>query len=122
MKIEYNIIPQVNKEIDIDNLGDVSIEATTKSGDKYYLVIRTYMGFTSIMEYGPITPDLNIFPRSVRCSFDRIEYSEGKIESRIDKFLNQGNRFIEEAIVIPEEEALMLCKDIVEYMKNQENY
>lgn len=117
MKIEYAIIPAVGKELDIDDLGDLSIKATNAHGDEYYLVIQTVMGSTTLFEYGPAHPDLDTLPKSVRCSFDRIDFSEGKIIKRIERFLNEGNRFIEDAAVISKEEALMGCRDVIDYVR-----
>lgn len=84
---EYMIVRTVGAQLDIDDIGECCILGRDDLGQEYYLIITTYMGSTDIIEYGPALPDFEILPKSVKYTFDRIDYSEFKIEKRIDKFL-----------------------------------
>ena len=117
MKFEYKCLQISEKELDIEDIGNVAIEA---SRDDYYsyLVIRTSMGSTLIMEYGRIVPDIDKLPPHVSCSFDRIDYKEVAIIKRIEKFLASA----ENAEIIPAQVALDRCISIIKYMKDERNY
>ena len=117
MKFEYSCLKISEKELEIEDIGNVAIEAS--NGAYYsYLVIRTSMGSTCIVEYGRIVPDIDKLPPKVSCSFDRIDYKESVITKRIEKFLASA----ENAEVIPAQIALNRCKDIINYMKDERNY
>lgn len=84
---EYMIVRTVGAQLDVDDIGECCILGRDDLGQEYYLIITTYMGSTDIIEYGPALPDFEVLPKSVKYTFDRIDYSEFKIEKRIDKFL-----------------------------------
>ena len=81
------LIKTVGAQLTIDDIGDCSILARDDLGQEYYFITNTKMGWTEIIEYGPALPDFEALPKSVKYLYDRIEYSEFKIEKRIDKFL-----------------------------------
>ena len=85
---EYMQVITVGAELEVQDIGDCCILGRDDLGQEYYLVVKTKMGATNIKEYGPATPDFGALPKSVKYTFDRIDYSEFKIEKRIDKFLN----------------------------------
>lgn len=84
---EYMIVRTVGAQLDVEDIGECCILGRDDLGQEYYLIITTYMGSTDIIEYGPALPDFEVLPKSVKYTFDRIDYSEFKIEKRIDKFL-----------------------------------
>lgn len=84
---DYMLIKTVGAQLNIDDIGDCAILARDDLGQEYYLIINTKMGWTDMIEYGPALPDFDALPKSVKYLYDRIEYSEFKIEKRIDKFL-----------------------------------
>ena len=58
-------------------------------------MIKTIMGITKIIEYGPYNIDLGLqHEDSVVYSYKKIDYSEYKINNIIDKFLNNPKRCI----------------------------
>ena len=84
---DYQQVITVGAQLEVDDIGECCILGRDDLGQEYYLIITTYMGWTDIIEYGPALPDFEVLPKSVKYTFDRIEYSEFKIEKRIDKFL-----------------------------------
>lgn len=122
---EFEFSPHVDYYqgmLEVEKIGNCAIEAQKPliNGGVayYYLVIRTSLGQSQIFEYGPVIPDIDLFPDEVICSFKRIEYSDYKVEKIIDKFLNNPKRNIKYACTIDAEEALSKCKSIINYMKD----
>lgn len=108
--------------LDIEDLGNCAIEANNDDGLFYYLLIETNLGFTKVFEYGPIQPDFHELPKSVKCTFDRIEYTEAKLSKIIQNFLNGGFKGITQAQIIDKDTLLDNCTDIIEYMRNKDNF
>jgi hypothetical protein len=109
------------KELDVDELGQVALEARDSDSMFYYLIIRTSLGQSSILEYGPIVPDVAILPDMTEIKFQRIDFNELKIKQIIKKFLmarNKGKNKIEDVIQIDVNDALSRGVNILEYMKN----
>lgn len=84
---DYMQVITVGAQLEVPDIGECCILGRDDIGQEYYLVITTYMGSTDIIEYGPCCPDFDVLPKSVTYKFDRIDYSEYKIEKRIEKFL-----------------------------------
>lgn len=122
MKFEYKFSSLYEKELEIEDWGNCAIEAqfVDYSGNVSYsyLIIRTELGITSIFEYGPIMPDIQLFPKQVSNTFTRFEFSEHKIITRIEKFLLKA----ENAELIEAQTALSRCRSIIEYFSDERNY
>lgn len=97
MKFEYLQRVVVDADIEIDNIGDCVLEATNDLGEQFYLIIRTILGWTEILEYGPCLPDFELLSASYNIKYSRIEFNMAKIERIIDKFLNDAKRVITQA-------------------------
>lgn len=109
-------------QLDVDDIGNCAIEANNDEGNYYYMVIETNLGFTKMFEYGPVQPDFNEMCKSVTCTFDRIEFNEKKISKRIYSFLNAPGKNITQAQIVDKEYALDGCKDIIEYVRDSNNF
>ena len=62
MQFSYSYVRTQTEEIDIPDIGNFAIEAVSDKAYTYYLVIKTYDGYSQIMEYGPSMPDFDTFP------------------------------------------------------------
>lgn len=122
LNFEYFYSRSATGDLEVEDIGNCSIEANDDIGNFYYLLIETNMGFTKIFEYGPIQPDFDVLPKTVNCTFNRIEYNEKKIQKQIYSFLNTPIRNITQAQLIEKEELLSNCKDIIEYMRDSTNF
>ena len=72
--------------IEIENIGNVCIEAINETdGLFYYLLIKTSLGTTSIFEYGPVIPDIDKLFDNYNVSFNREPYNEKKLRIFISK-------------------------------------
>ena len=100
MIFEYLQRVVVDATLDIDNIGQCVLQARNDLGEEFYLFIKTDLGWTEVIEYGPAMPDIDMLPLSVNYKYNRFEFSSGKIERIIDKFLNDGKRCISQASVV----------------------
>ncbi len=104
---DYFYTTKINAQLCVNNIGNCVIKANDDFGNDYFLLIKTKLGSTYIVEYGPYNPDLK--PNHVSYLFDKFDYNEYKIEKRIEKFLTSSNRSITQAEEVNEE-------DIIEYL------
>lgn len=109
----YLYIQSSQDTIEIEDIGNIIIEANNDLGQSWLLWISTLLGFSYIIEYGPYS-QVGKFSEYVNSNFQRIEYSEYKLEKKIDKFLNEPKRFITQVSFIDEHEARQKIKNMVE--------
>ena len=118
MRFKYKFSTLFEKELDIEDIGNCAIEVIDCKNQHYYLVIKTSLGTTSFFEYGPIVPDIKLLPKYVHNTFNRIEFSEYKMEKRINTFLTNA----EEVNIIDKDKALNSCVNLIEYFRDENNY
>lgn len=100
MTFEYLQRVIVDAQIDIENIGDCAVLGRNDVGEEFYIIIKTELGWTELLEYGPIVPDFDLLPYNYNITYSRIEYNQTKIERAIDKFLNNPKRVISQAEVV----------------------
>ena len=111
MTFEYLQRVVIDGTLEVDNIGDCVIQGNNDSGEFFYLIIKTELGWTEILDYGPCVPDLELLASSYTIKYQRIEYNQGKLERIIDKFLNDPKRMITQAKTV-------FLEDIVEDLVN----
>ena len=99
MTFEYMQRVVVEANLEVDNVGDCVLQANNDFGNEYYLLIKTELGWSEVLEYGPCMPDIQLLPLDYNISYSRFEYNQGKLERIIDKFLNNPKRLITQARV-----------------------
>ena len=113
LKVEFDnqYVPQ--NFIEIENIGNVCIEAINETdGLFYYLLIKTSLGTTSIFEYGPVIPYIDKLFDNYSVSFNREQYNEKKLKIFISKWLNDRMKKITAANIIEEKSFLDNYRDI----------
>lgn len=90
----------VDGQLEVDNIGDCNIQANNDFGEEYYLMIKTVLGWTEVLEYGPCVPDFPELQYNYSIKYNKFEYNQSKIERVIDKFLNDGKRGITQAKLV----------------------
>ena len=87
MKAEYSYMKRIQfmDSISIDDIGNVIIEGYNDLGDRYFLIIRTLLGVSRILEFGPLQEGART---NCICLFQQMDYNDVKIDRLIDKFLN----------------------------------
>ena len=84
--------------IELDNIGDFCLEAINEDDLLYYyLMIKTVMGKSEIVSFGPIIPDMEELPSGYTCSYENIDYSDKRIFIYINKWLNDRGKKITSA-------------------------
>ena len=111
------------EQLDVEDIGNVCIRATSEHELEYYIITKTILGKTFILKFGPILPDLQALWSGVSVNFNKIDYKEGKIIKEISTMLNNSNPKdkIAKAEVITEYEAFSIFPDIIELYKNTED-
>ncbi len=115
MQIDYFLETVVNGSLDIENISNCAIEANDDLGNFYYLIIRTKMGVSNILEFGPI----NVYDITGTAyqKFKRAEINEKKLQRIIYDFLNNDLRKITQAQEISFETAYEKYPSLLEYLK-----
>lgn len=119
---EYFFTRMATGELEVNDPGNCCIQACNDNGEIYYLLIESTLGWTKILEYGPATPDFYELPKSVFCTFNRIDFNEKKIEKKISEFLNAPMRNITQAQEVDRSVMFEDCKSLLDYCEKKENF
>lgn len=106
MKFEYLATKSYLDSIDIEDLGNVYLNALNDLGDEYYLSIETHLGWTEIKEFGPCAVDSNQSSNYFNLLYIKFEYNESKIIKNIERFINNEKRNIIQVFFINKQVAL----------------
>lgn len=117
MQFDFDKETISNNFIDIEDLGNFVLEATSVNEEVYYLAVKSVSGMSHIFKYGPIIPDIEVLPAEVHCSYNMMDYNQKKIISIINQFLNMPKAEIKDARLIEFNELLENCRNIAEYME-----
>ena len=87
MKNNYSYLRQVSfmDSISVNDIGNVILDGYNDLGERYFLIIRTVLGISRILDFGPIQQGA---PTYCQCTFQQMDYNDVKIDKIIDKFLN----------------------------------
>ena len=112
MTFEYMATQTYLDSIDIDDLGNVCLNALNDNGDEYYLIVTTNLGWVEVIEYGPCTVDFNTISSYFNFNFTKFEYSDSKISKIIEKFINNDKRNITQVYFSDRQFALKRYKEL----------
>lgn len=118
---EYDGETLYSREFELEELGQVCLEAIDSECFSYYLIIRTSLGQSSILEYGPLVTDSKLVPYSTSIKFQRIDFKDIKLKQIIKMFLaprNKGKNKIVEVHQLDVKEALSRGVNLLEYMES----
>lgn len=122
MEINYLGTFSYLDSIEIDNLGNFTLECISDDGYYYYMVVKTFQGVASIFTWGPIIPDIELIPEAkgkdgaYQFKLTRIKWNEKKIGNTIYSFINNKDRQISSVRLINEKDALPQIKDMADYI------
>ena len=116
MTFDYLERVVVEGQLDVDNIGDCVIQGNNDFGELFFLIIKTELGWTEVLEYAPIIPDIQLLPINYQINYSRFEYNQGKLARLIDKFLNNPKRVITQAKVITIDEIRDLLVNPIDRM------
>ena len=88
MNFEYMFTTQASASIDIEDLGNFIIQAYSDIGQSSILIVKTILGNTQIIEYGPFYIDDNKMNQHIETIYDNISFDIKKIINKVTKFLD----------------------------------
>lgn len=106
MIFEYDQQPIFMKNIQVEDIGNVALRCTNEKGKEYYIIVKTYLGKTALLKFGPVYSDINVLVENMDLSFKKFDFKEYTIEREIDKFINDSKAVINTVELISENEAL----------------
>ena len=110
---------QPTNSIDIPDIGNFFLETIDEDNMfYYYLMVKTCLGTSSILSYGPIVPDVELLPDKYSICFERIQFNDKKVMTWITKWLNDRNKNITAAYIIDEDKFFNNYRDLKHYMKS----
>lgn len=104
----------VDATLEVEDIGNCVILGRNDMGEEYYFMTKSTMGQVEVIEYGPCIPDLDILPHSVALLYDRFDFSSGKLEKRIDRFLNNPKRMLTQAETVDIEVVRNSIPDLID--------
>lgn len=93
----YYYTEQPVDELVVPNIGNCAIIANDDFGNTYFLIARTVLGVTGIIEYGPYNNGNKV--SECISKYFQFDYNEKKVYNSIIKFLNHPKRGITQAAV-----------------------
>ena len=102
--------------LEIENIGECALVANNDFLQEQVLIITTEMGKTKILQYGPVFVDNVQSPTEVTYSYYEIDFSDYKIDKRIEKFINDAKFRTTQVRVVDIEEALDRITDLREFL------
>ena len=115
MIFDYKKEEVFTKTVDVVDCGNFALRATNETGmHEYYIIVKTIMGKTAILRFGPIVPDLPILCADFELTHKIIEYKENSINKEISKYINDPKKEISEVNVIEDFEAYKMLPEISE--------
>lgn len=100
MVFDYMQRVVIDGQLTVDNVGECIIQATNDIGEQWFLFIKTELGWSEIIDYGPHLPDFDMLSPNFQIKYSRVEYNQGRLEKYIDRFLNEPKRIITQAKVV----------------------
>lgn len=117
MQFDYLYEVQATGSIEIENIGNVILNAVnTLFNEEYFLVIQTDYGKTRVAQYGPLFVDQQTLPSFINANFQEFDYSSHKIENIIEKFLNNPKYHISQVQEVDIETAKERLEELVNYI------
>lgn len=98
--VDYNYAQVAISNIEIDDISNICLRAINSSNYEWYLLITTDLGITQIKEFGPCLIDSALTLNNFTYRYNEMDYIEGKICNRLDKFIQDPKRAITEVEVI----------------------
>lgn len=80
------------KSVQVDDEGNFALRCTTAAGFEYYVIVKTEMGQTAIMKFGPIIPDMDLLFPDFSLTYKKFSFKVTIIEKDITSFINKPGK------------------------------
>lgn len=118
MIFDYASEEVFTKQLDLVDPGNTCIRGTNEEKMDYYLIIKTVMGKTSFLKFGPVFPDAPILLEDFSVSYKKANYKENTINKEINLFLNDTKKCLVEAKETVEYEAFQAFPNLEDAFNN----
>lgn len=81
---EYDKELVSHSSIDIDDIGNCALLGYNDKYFEYGLIIKTLMGKSQIITFGPFIPDVDELPDEVNYTYQKVDYNDKKLLSIIN--------------------------------------
>ena len=98
MVFDYLEVTSATAQIDIDDIGNCALLNRSLLGEEKYLVIKTDIGLTQVVQFGPIVPDCDELPQTVYYSYQKFDANETKVIKIIKRFISDAAQMEETTI------------------------
>lgn len=116
MTIDYYYIQEAMDSIDVEDIGNVSIQVNNDSGESWLLQVVTDLGWVTVKQFGPISLDELTLEYSFNYNYFKMEYKESKIIKVIQNFVNSSTKNITQALIISDDDFQSILNKIKEVM------
>lgn len=116
MTIDYYYVQEAMDSIEIEDIGNVSIQVNNDSGESWLLQIVTDLGWVTVKQFGPVSVDELSLGYSFLYNYFKMEYKESKIVKVIQNFVNSSTKNITQALVISDDDFQSILNKIKEVM------
>lgn len=116
MNFEYLKTESYMDSIEIDRIGQCSIEARNDLGECFYLHIETDLGWVMITKFGPIQEGIGIRNTFNLIHFEQ-DYDEKKLHKIIRDFINDPKRIITQVDELEYDDFKEIQKQAIEQLK-----
>ena len=113
---EYLYETKATGFLEVENIGECCLVANNDFMQEQILIVTTSLGKTKIIQYGPVFVDNVQPPLDVTYTYCEIDFSDYKIDKRIEKFINDPKFRTTQVRQIDLEEALEYITDLREFL------
>ena len=92
MFFEYLKTTQYQDSIDIESIGNCCLQTINDEADSWVLLITTELGYTTVIQAGPINLDFDEVSQNVYILKQSFEYNEKRIYKLISEFINNPKK------------------------------
>ena len=114
MFFEYLKTSQYMDSIEIDTIGNCTLQAINDVANCWVLLISTELGSCKIIQAGPIDLDFDEVAPNVYISRETFEYNEKRLHKIINDFINNPKRNITTVELIEPDTGKILLKKITD--------
>ena len=114
MNFPYMYVQDNLDSIDIEDIGNVSLQLINDLGQCWYMLVSTSLGWTTIKTFGPMSLTDDILLYHFQLNYDLEEYNDSKLIKKIDKFINDPKKLITQIFFVDKNESIEKLKRLHE--------
>ena len=111
MQFDYKKTITLSESVEIEDIGEFAIECSDFDNLYYYMIVTTYLGYTHILTYGPIIPDIDKIPSGYNVYYKCITFKEESLIKEINKFITDTKKDIVRVEVVNKKDAFNQLKN-----------